>query len=185
MRHQRQALSEHQQNLAAGNLARRLWRLQCVRRARTVAAYWPADGEISPLAFLRQALRWRKRIYLPAISRHHNKLHFFEWHPGRTLRRNPFGISEPASSAAPLDLKSLDVLLMPLVAFDAHGHRLGMGGGFYDRTLARLGQKRPRLIGVAHDIQQVEWIETAPWDIDLDLVVSDRRVYAPRKRRIC
>ncbi len=82
----------------------------------------------------------------------------------------------------------LDLLLLPLVGFDADGHRLGMGGGFYDRTLAalrppRCGQ-RPRLVGIAHDCQRLIQIVPRPWDIPLDAVVTECRVYVRQKQRI-
>ncbi len=84
-----------------------------------------------------------------------------------------------------MPVESIDVVLVPLVAFDALGHRLGMGGGFYDRTFARRKRKLPLLVGIAHDFQQVERLAVAPWDIDLDMVVSDRRIYRTGRRRVC
>jgi 5-formyltetrahydrofolate cyclo-ligase len=99
---------------------------------------------------------------------------------GAPLRRNAFGIEEPAGHAR-VALLTLDAVLVPLVAFDARGHRLGMGAGFYDRALRRRldGRqtfRRPRLIGVAYAIQQAAAIERAPWDVALDLVVTERGV---------
>ncbi len=184
VRRQRQALTKFEQNSAASNLSRRLWRLQCVRQASTIAAYWPVDGEINPLMFLQQAHRRRKRTCLPVINSARSELKFYRWHPGRALRPNVFGIPEPFPGSPQIQLESVDVVLVPLVAFDARGHRLGMGGGFYDRTFAHCGPKRPLLIGIAHDMQQVIRLEVAPWDIDLDMVVSDRRIYPASRRRI-
>ncbi len=99
---------------------------------------------------------------------------------------NRFGIPEPdtrhgAHRARRQATWTLDVILLPLVGFDDDGQRIGMGGGFYDRTLAftqRPGP-RPRLIGLAHDCQRVTRLPVAPWDVPLDAIVSDRRILRP------
>ena len=100
------------------------------------------------------------------------------------LRRNRFGIEElEVSSSRRVQASGLDTILVPLVGFDAACHRLGMGAGFYDRALQRRGRspdaafRHPRLIGIAYDVQRVERIEPAPWDVALDMVVSERGVY--------
>ena len=106
---------------------------------------------------------------------------------GTALARNRFGILEPASRRRDRARKpcAIDVVLAPLVAFDSEGNRLGMGGGFYDRTLARLGHLRhwrtPRLVGVAYDFQKVDALPAQDWDVPLDAVVSEREVYAGRR----
>ncbi len=74
---------------------------------------------------------------------------------------------------------TLDIILLPLVGFDRYGNRLGMGGGFYDRTLARLNHcdmKRPLLIGLAHHCQEVEQLQTQSWDIPLDIIATDKEL---------
>ena len=80
-----------------------------------------------------------------------------------------------------MPLRSLDLILVPLVAFDANGQRVGMGGGFYDRTLgkARINStwKRPYLIGIAHELQRVPAIAVQPWDVQMDAVVTEAGVY--------
>ena len=106
----------------------------------------------------------------PSSRRHHR------------LRGNMFGIPEPLhGSRGRLPVRHLDTILVPLVGFDAQGHRLGMGAGFYDRALRpRLDRtqpfRRPRLIGVAYSIQQVDRLDPAPWDVALDLVVTERGI---------
>ena len=75
----------------------------------------------------------------------------------------------------------MDLLFLPLVAFDTHGNRMGMGGGFYDRSLAFLqqknGLKKPVLAGLAHEIQKVEQLLTQNWDIPLDFVITEKQLY--------
>lgn len=98
------------------------------------------------------------------------------------MRRNIYGIPEPALRNNRLRPPwALDLLLVPLVGFDPECNRLGMGGGFYDRSLAylarRLHWRRPTLIGIAHEIQKVDRLDTQPWDIPLDMVATEARVY--------
>ena len=98
------------------------------------------------------------------------------WVPGAQLLTNQYGIREPdprRQQGRPT--WAIDVLLIPLVAFDAFGNRLGMGGGYYDRLLGDLARRprRPKLVGVAYHFQQVESLPTEPWDQRLDCVISD------------
>ncbi len=110
------------------------------------------------------------------------QLWFLRYRPGEPMRANRFGIPEPARRQRRLALAwTLDLILVPLVGFDADCNRLGMGGGFYDRTLSFLRQRthwqRPRLIGIAHECQRVERIQPQPWDIPLDAVATELRLY--------
>lgn len=183
LRGRRRALSVPQQRVAARQLAQRLRQLPALASARHVALYWPNDGEIDPrlLARIKPA---QQQLYLPVLQAFPaHTLRFVRWSPRMRLRRNRFGIPEPhgARRAA----QSLDVILMPLVGFDAAGNRLGMGGGFYDRTLARLpctAPRKPLLIGVAHACQQVGKLGVAAWDIPLHLVVTDQGIIHTRSR---
>ena len=101
---------------------------------------------------------------------------------GRNTRMAPnrFGIPEPID-AKPLRARQLDLLLMPLVGFDLEGNRLGMGGGFYDATLAFMRHRRvwrkPRLVGIAYECQRVDTLPHEPWDMPLDAVLTERQLY--------
>jgi 5-formyltetrahydrofolate cyclo-ligase len=179
----RRGLSASQQRNHAGALARKLGRHPAFLRARRIGIYWPADGEIDPRPLLGLAQASRKRWHLPVLCPHpHPRLWFLTYGPDEPLRPNRFGIPEPALRNRRLRLAwTLDILLVPLVGFDAGCHRLGMGGGYYDRTLSYLSHRqhwrRPRLIGVAHECQRVAELPVRPWDIPLDLVMTERRVY--------
>lgn len=180
LRARRRALSAAEQRQAARALARRLARLPALRRARRVALYWPMDGEIDPRRLARAAGFGRHAFYLPVLRAFPAlTLGFARWHPGQRLQRNRFGIPEPRGRAL-LAAQRLDALLLPLTGFDAAGNRLGMGGGFYDRTLAcrRHGAAGPLLVGVAHACQQLEHLAAAAWDVPLAVVVTDRHVFA-------
>lgn len=183
LRAARRALSCAAQRRAASELARRLAALPVLRSARRIALYWPMDGEIDPRLLCR-APRLRNAVfYLPRLRPWPvSTLRFTRWRRGGRLARNRFGIPEPRDRAA-VAARDLDVIVMPLTGFDTHGNRLGMGGGFYDRTLAfaRAGGRRPLLVGVAHDCQEVPALPAAAWDVPLHRVVTDRRRLTPRR----
>ena len=183
LRAARRALSPRQQFQHAASVACRLVRLPVFRRARRIALYWPADGELDPRPLLARAHRLSKVCYLPVLRpRPDRRLWFAPYAPGAPLRLNRFGIPEPRGHQGLRLARHLDLLLMPLVGFDADCNRLGMGGGFYDRTLAYLRRhraaNRPRLIGLAHACQQVDHIEPQPWDIPLEAVVTECLIHA-------
>jgi 5-formyltetrahydrofolate cyclo-ligase len=180
LRAARRAIPPARQRLHARRLARVLGRHPRFLRARRIGAYCSADGELDPSPLL--ALDGHKRCYLPVLRPHpKRKLWFVRHRPGDRLRRNAYGIPEPQLRNRHIRLPwGLDLLLMPLVGFDAQGHRLGMGGGYYDRTLAYLAQRRrwrrPVLVGIAHECQRVERLEPNPWDVPLDMVATEERV---------
>lgn len=179
LRAARRALSAAAQLRAAHSLMRRVARLPAFRRARRIALYWPNDGEIDPRPLMLLAWRLGKQCYLPILARG-GSLRFAPMRPHTRLRRNRLGIPEPAvSRQAQCAARELDVIFTPLVGFDTHGQRLGMGGGFYDKSLAflRAGRRRPLVVGLAHECQRVAQVAAADWDIPLSAVVSDRAVY--------
>lgn len=187
LRRRRRALSASQRKQADRALCQRLKRLPEVHRARRVALYLPNDGEIDPRPLIAWLDRRGVHIYLPVLKPlSDNSLWFVHYHPGTPMRRNRFGIPEPhtrhgAHRARRMQAWALDLILLPLVGFDDLGQRMGMGGGFYDRSLAftqRPGP-RPTLIGLAHDCQRVDRLPAAPWDVPLDAIVSDTRVVRP------
>lgn len=180
IRRRRAALTPGQRERAARHVAARLAATAWFRRARHVAGYLAIGGELDALPALTAARIARKHLYLPALAAH-GGLWFHPWHPGMPMRSNRFGIDEPlATPRRRKDPRALDIVLTPLVAFDRHGHRLGMGGGFYDRTFAyQLGipVRRPVLIGLAYDFQEVENLATETWDVPLAAVVTPRGVH--------
>lgn len=182
LRAARRSLPPSRQRRAAQDLANRLLRLPGMARVRDVAAYVASDGEIDPMPALRQLARRGVRIWLPVLTRHPqakgNDLHFARMPSAASGRagwqRNRFGIAEPRTRQRRAAW-TLDLLWLPLVGFDRHGQRLGMGGGFYDRLLAGLARRptRPGLIGLAHALQQVDTLPVAAWDQPVDAVVTD------------
>lgn len=146
------------------------------RRARRIALFWPTDGEVDlrPLAYLTQPTQ---ALYLPVLAQG-SRLRFAPWQIGHPLRPNRFRIPEPRHHVTDLlHAGALDLILMPLVGFDDAGNRLGMGGGFYDRTLAfRLARRRwrkPLLLGVAFSLQRCPPLPVERWDVPLDGIVTE------------
>ena len=132
-----------------------------------------------PTPLMSLAWGMGKRVYLPVLSHlRQDHLLFAPYAPGDALRDNRFGIPEPVVPLREtLDLKSLDLVLMPLVAFDGQGNRLGMGGGFYDRSFAFLRRRRhwlkPRLVGLAFDFQRAASLPHADWDVPMQGVITE------------
>lgn len=174
MRARRRGLPAWRQRRAAATLAAVVLRQPEVRRARRIACYLPADGEIDPLPLMARLRARGKQTLLPVLEAD-GRLRFRRF-PAPRLRRNRFGIAEPQGSN--VVARQLDLVLLPLVAFDRHGGRLGMGGGYYDRTFAfrlsgRLAARGPLLIGLAHRFQEVPRLPLAAWDVPLTAVATD------------
>lgn len=147
--------------------------------ARCVALYLPADGELSPLPLAARLRQRGVRIVLPVVRRTPLRgphLLFRLWSRNSTLQLNRFGIPEPDAQAPTVPAIAIDRLLVPLVAFDHTGTRLGMGGGYYDRLLGGLPEGlRPRVIGFAHALQAAaHTLPRSPWDAPMDAVVTER-----------
>src|SRR5690606_29382104 len=181
LRQARRNLSPLQQQHAARDLYRQLAQHPQFRRARHLALYLPNDGEIDPRLLLRAAQRRGKATYLPVLKRWpRERMSFQRVRAGERLQRNRFRIEEPSPRPArQRQVWSLDLVLLPLVGFDEQGGRLGMGGGFYDRSLAyrrlRKNWHKPTLLGLAHECQKVDRLALASWDVRLQGVVTDRR----------
>lgn len=137
-----------------------------------VGWYLPTDGEVD-LGPAVEPLRSRGiRLWLPVVG-DERTMEFAAWLPGETLLPNRFGIEEPGPEATRRDASELDAVVLPCVAVDPLGHRLGFGAGYYDRALSDSAALR---IGVAFGIQVVDRIEPAPWDVPLDLVITEAGV---------
>ena len=182
LRQKRRSLSFEEQRQASERLALNLLRHPDLHRARHIGIYLANDGEIDPSLYIDLARKKGIRFYLPILHPiYTGKLVFSPYFDGVQLTANRFGIPEPPfprSRRKPA--WALDAVLFPLVGFDETGGRLGMGGGFYDRTFAfsriRPGMA-PKLIGLAHDFQRVEQLPVEPWDVPLHGVVTDKRRY--------
>lgn len=187
VRAKRRALSNEEQQLAANKLCQKLIKIPQVLEAATIALYLANDGEIALTPFIKWCWQQGKQVTLPVIhpfSKGH--LLFLRYSENTLLIDNQFGIPEPQLSAVDVvPFKEIDVIITPLVAFDKQGGRLGMGGGFYDRTLASWYHRTQDSnqvtldtgklvypIGVAHDCQEVSAVPTEEWDIPLPKIIT-------------
>jgi 5-formyltetrahydrofolate cyclo-ligase len=173
--------SERRRKSAAA--AQRLARTFRFRRARVVAVYFAANDEADPAPVVRLARRLGKTCCLPILHPfRHGKLMFAVWQPRARLQPNRFGIPEPAPHRRMVSPRRLDMVIVPLLGFDACGTRLGMGGGFYDRTFAFRQRcpawNRPWLVGYAYSCQHVKTLPREAWDMQLDWVVTETTLLA-------
>lgn len=187
-----------QQHQHAKIIFQRVIHSSIYKHSRHIALYLSADGEVDLSALINKLHNDSKKCYLPVIlSRQHAIMAFAPYEKHTHLKKNCFGILEPVFQKKQLKTaKQLDLVLAPLVGFDDQGNRIGMGGGFYDRALQHLrtnhrntitaldsiphpqksAYKKPKLIGIAHELQNVSQIQAEHWDITLNAIVTEKRL---------
>jgi len=179
IRERRRALSPILQQQASELLLQRLSTYKKIQTAKNIALYLANDGELDLMPFIEWCWQENKQVYLPVLHPFCiGQLLFLLYEKSSTLINNNYGIKEPkleVNKVCPLN--QLDVLCTPLVAFDSSGARLGMGGGFYDRTLVNWQQKKVYPIGLAHDCQQVDKVPVELWDIPLPEIITPTKNY--------
>lgn len=183
LRRQRRALSESERRRASRQVCEHVAASRLFLNSRRIAFYLPNDGEIDLQPLIEHAWQTHKQCYLPVIgTRNSRRLWFLPYVPHGPLQVNRFGIPEPLHHPGERRFKAhaLDLVLLPLVAFDPSGNRLGMGGGYYDRTLAFLNHRRiwrkPRLLGTAYQFQQRASLPVHPWDVPLDGIATEQGI---------
>lgn len=183
LRQARQAMSPAQQNAAAENLFKLLTNQDFFRAAQRVAFYHPADAEIDPGLLLELALSEGKSCFLPVLSKDNPDFVSFSPYDASTeLVENQYGIPEPVSREITVPPTNFDVVFVPLVGFSADCSRLGMGKGYYDRSFSfKISNRhsRPLLVGLAHESQLVDSIPVQSWDVRLDAIATDEKIYRP------
>ncbi|MGR6862338.1 5-formyltetrahydrofolate cyclo-ligase [Aliivibrio salmonicida] len=177
----RNALSPHEQTQAAKDLV-----LQCandpyIQKAQSIAIYLSVDGEIDTSLLIEWLWQQGKSVSLPVIhpfSKGH--LLFLQYYPTTTLLLNKYQIPEPKlDKTQVVPVNALDIIITPLVAFDHTGNRLGMGGGYYDRTLVNWHQSQtgPIPIGISHSCQQVDQLPIESWDVPLPRIITPKQIW--------
>ena len=145
-------------------------------RAKRIAVYLSTNDEVDTSGLIQRSWRAKKKIFTPVLTGS-GLMEFREMGPRTTLRKNCFGIPEPVDGDS-IDTRLLDIIIAPVVAFDAQWNRVGMGGGFYDRCLSfqkrASAWRKPKVVGLAFRCQQVDEISRNPWDISLCEVLSER-----------
>jgi 5-formyltetrahydrofolate cyclo-ligase len=178
IRFQRESMSSQTAAAAASAACQKLLQLREFSVAENIAVYLAVNGEIETKPLIEAAWRQNKPIYLPVLQ-DDGTLLFAAYTPRSVLHPNRYRILEPERNP---DLPSLqacemDVLIIPLVAFDSRCQRIGMGAGYYDRTLADCGRERPARIGLAYEFQQVTSIPARDWDVPMHKIVTEKMVY--------
>lgn len=174
LRRRRKSLSCTAQSAAGQAVTRSVLSLPLWTNAQRIALYLARDGEIDTSALASLARHQNKQLLLPAINTD-NSLVFARWNTEDTQSLNRYNIPEPPVGAEQCPTSELDIIFLPVVGWDVHGGRLGMGGGYYDKTLS--GADGPVLVGLAHDNQQIASIPRESWDIVLDYVATDTALY--------
>jgi 5-formyltetrahydrofolate cyclo-ligase len=167
----RTALSFHDRQRFGESLTAHLLTAVDLNAYAVLGFYWPIRGELDLRAFAHRHVETGRAAALPVVVEKNAPVEFWQWEPGAAMQRGFWNIPVPAERRVVVP----DVLLIPLVGYDAAGYRLGYGGGYYDRTLASL-MPRPLCIGVGYDAAALETIHPQPHDIPMDLIVTERRV---------
>ena len=187
IRQQRRALTRSEAATCAEQLAQQTCKHPLVLRSHRIAAYLASDGEIDPAPLLQALWSANKQVYLPVLVPFSpESLWFARFNPDDILAFNRFGIPEPVRRHL-IKPSALDLVLTPLVAFDTAGHRIGMGGGFYDRTFAFLQRRqywhKPNLLGLAYEFQKQTAIKPNNWDVPLHAVATETHIYENMRSR--
>jgi 5-formyltetrahydrofolate cyclo-ligase len=175
----RRALAPAERIAAAQGLRRSLEQLPEYLTDTRVAGYWATQGEL-PLNLVIPPLASRGQQFLLPVIGNEQHLRFAAWQNGEAVQPNRYGIPEPVDPRELFEPFQLDLVLVPLLGFDRRGHRLGYGGGYYDRSFAFLNQQvrpnEPLLVGIAYAFQELPQIEDAAWDVPLDFIATEREL---------
>ncbi len=171
----RAALSSHEREKASNKIVDTVVRSSWFRRSRFIACYLPMPEEVDTWPLIDRAWRMKKRVFAPIIEKKLT-MRFRELNPESTLVFNQYGLPEPEDGEI-IAPRAFDLVITPVVAFDDDCNRLGMGGGYFDRTFSFLKHRKflfhPKLIGLAFSCQRVEKIAPSPWDIPIFSVIDE------------
>ena len=200
IRTKRKSLSDVEQQNLSNELLEQLAARPDVLAANNIALYLANDGELDPMLFIQWCWQHNKNVYLPVLHPFSSgHLLFLHYQPSSIMQQNKYGILEPKLDVRLIkNVNDIDIIFTPLVAFDQTGNRLGMGGGFYDRTLSTWFKRyclesnesvensgsntdekllKPYPIGLAHDIQLIDQVPSQLWDIPLPEIVTPSMQY--------
>jgi 5-formyltetrahydrofolate cyclo-ligase len=182
IRETRAQLSSEFQQHASWRIFRKLAMHPILERSQSIAGYFAARHEVDMSLWFQHAWKRNKRVYLPRMVNH--TLQFAHYTQDTPLTKNQWKILEPNTQEIIMPEK-LEVVILPLVAFDTHGNRLGQGAGYYDRTFSFLLDKtqknRPYLIGLGYECQRIDCLPACPWDVPLQEVITETAHYVGLK----
>lgn len=181
IRKRRQGLSPQEQTQAGLDLLHQIKMLPNIAQAKSIALYLSIDGEIDTAPSIQWLWQQNKQVVLPVIHPFSpGYLLFLNYSPTTPMNLNQYGIPEPILDQTQIcPLSKIDIIFTPLVAFDDSGQRLGMGGGYYDRTLEQGFEtgEGAQAIGLAHNCQKVNTLPTQHWDIPLSIIVTPKQIW--------
>ncbi len=180
LRAQRRALGKVEREEKASQLAFQISQLALWPRCGQIALYFASDGEIDPKYIASSAKNSGKEVFLPIVKKN-RFLEFALWQDGAALCVNRFGIPEPDQCAPKITAPDLGMICLPIVGWDRQGNRLGMGGGFYDKTLT-MSSGRGCLVGLAFSMQECAELPSEPYDVPLDFVVTENEIVSTARR---
>lgn len=179
-RHRRQSLSLQQRQQATQLATANLVQSSIFRNSQHIGCYIATADELSTKLLIEQIFNRGKKCYLPVVDDTQcGKMSFVAYHKQQPLQANRFGILEPADKQSVITATTLELVIMPLLAFDKNGHRLGSGSGYYDRYFLdrNRGITSPILCGFAYDCQQVNELYPQTWDVPMDVVITSRKIH--------
>ena len=171
----RTALSVDARRNASEITSENVFRSSWFHRANYLACYLSVGAEVSTWSIIARAWSMKKRVFVPVLERNRH-MQFREIRPETDLVENSFGILEPSSGEI-ASARMLDIVIAPVVAYDRNRHRVGMGGGYFDRTFSFMRHREnwlhPKLVGLAFSCQEATEIAPNPWDIRLFCCVTE------------
>lgn len=184
IRRLRREIPEADRISASARICQTFKTLDAFQAASRISGFLAFDGEADPLPLMTWASEMKRQVFVPIIIAKRQPLLFSPWHPAIPMRINSFGIAEPdVPNDQWIEPRELDFVITPIVAFDENCHRIGVGGGYYDRSFAFLNSRypdhsrRPVMIGFAFELQRVKTMIRQPWDVQLDAIVTERQIY--------
>lgn len=174
---QRRCMGVHQQQSASNDIAHALYRLDVFKAAQFIALYSARDNEVLTDGIFTLARSEGKKVVYPSVCS--GRLLFREVGSLDDLCLGTYGIPEPACTAPIIETPSLDLVVVPGVAFDLRGHRIGYGKGYYDKTFHSC-EGQGKLLGICYDFQLVEQIGNEPHDVEMDMILTEKRFVATR-----
>jgi 5-formyltetrahydrofolate cyclo-ligase len=176
VRRQRQALSPAELTQSADLLLKQYIQHLDHRDHKHIALYIEHDNEIGTKPLLRHLQQQNCKIYLPKISKStDNNMQFCLFNQQSSLTNNRYGIPEPDIDQV-MNVNNLDLILMPLTAFDHRGNRIGMGGGYYDRALSKLTNHQTKVVGLAYDFQEIDHCPIESFDQPIKMIITPTRM---------
>ena len=174
----RQQLSFSDQKDYSEQIAKHCMQAPLFLESQNIACYLAVRHEVSCDAIIQAIFKQNKKCYLPVVHENEaGKMHFVSYVEKEKLGKNRYGILEPSfSEEREMKVEKLDLIFLPVVGFNRQGVRLGSGGGYYDRALAMLPTKRPVLVGLAYSFQEVYELTAEPWDVKLDLIITEKEI---------